>query len=79
MPGMAIGRDGWETIYFRKTCAQVVAPISFAQIPAVSVVSYLVLGAVPDALTWLGAAVIVGSALFMARENRRALASKAQP
>lgn len=64
---------------YRYGPASRLAPISFAQIPAVSVVSYLVLGAVPDALTWLGAAVIVGSALFMARENRRALASKAQP
>lgn len=56
---------------YRYGAASRLAPISFAQIPIVSLVAYLVLGTAPDALTWLGAAVIAASGLLMARENRR--------
>jgi drug/metabolite transporter (DMT)-like permease len=61
---------------YRYADASRLAPISFAQIVAVSVVAYAVLGSVPDIWTWTGAAVIVGSALIMTRESRRAPPSR---
>jgi drug/metabolite transporter (DMT)-like permease len=57
---------------YRFADASRLAPISFAQIVAVSVIAYLVLGAVPDVWTWAGAGIIAGSAVTMAREGRRA-------
>jgi drug/metabolite transporter (DMT)-like permease len=56
---------------YRFADASRLAPISFVQIVAVSVVAYAVLGSVPDIWTWTGAAVIAGSALMMTRESRR--------
>jgi drug/metabolite transporter (DMT)-like permease len=55
---------------YRYAAASRLAPISYAQIPFVSLVAYVVLGAMPDAWTWAGAAIIAGSALVMARESR---------
>ena len=49
--------------------AAVISPFHYAQLIWASLGGYLVFGHVPSAWTWLGAAVIIGSGLFIALEE----------
>lgn len=55
---------------FRKAPASTLAPLQYLEIVTATILSYLVFGDFPDALKWLGIAIIVGSGLFVFwREN----------
>ena len=54
--------------------ASVISPFGYAELITATTLGYLVFGAFPDAWTWVGAAVIVGSGLYIAyREGLRGL------
>ncbi len=56
---------------FARAPAGVLAPFAYAQIVAATAVGIVFFGAVPDAWTLLGVAMIVGAGVWIAREQRR--------
>ncbi len=50
---------------FKRAPASVLAPFSFTQIIWATALGYLVFGDLPDRATWAGAAIIVGSGLYV--------------
>ncbi|MEM8647464.1 MAG: DMT family transporter, partial [Pseudomonadota bacterium] len=50
---------------FRLAPASVLAPLNYMEIVSATILGYLVFGDFPDALKWLGIAIIVGSGLFI--------------
>jgi drug/metabolite transporter (DMT)-like permease len=46
--------------------ASIISPFHYVQLVWAAVLGYLVFGDVPAAETWLGAALIIGSGLFIA-------------
>lgn len=46
--------------------AAILSPLGYAELLGATALGWLVFGNVPDALTWVGAAVIVGSGLYVA-------------
>lgn len=57
---------------FRNAPASVLAPLQYIEIAAATVLGYLVFGDFPDAVKWLGIAIIVGSGLFIIWRERMA-------
>jgi drug/metabolite transporter (DMT)-like permease len=50
----------------------VIAPLGYVELVGSVVLGYLVFGNFPDAWTWVGAAVIIASGIYIAfRERRR--------
>ncbi|MCO8145331.1 DMT family transporter [Rhodovulum tesquicola] len=62
---------------FRRAEAGLLAPLQYLEIVGATVVGYLVFGDFPDALTWLGVAIILGSGLYVIHRGR--VASRGQP
>ncbi len=60
------------TYAFRFASASVLAPLQYLEIVAATGLGYWVFGDFPDALKWLGIAIIVGSGLFVFWRERRA-------
>ena len=56
---------------FRFAPASTLAPLQYLEIVAATTFGYLVFGDFPDALKWLGIAIIVGSGLFVFWRERR--------
>lgn len=54
---------------YTKADASAVMPFHYAQLPLVALLGYLLFGEVPDPWTWAGAAVIAGSAVYIARRE----------
>jgi len=52
-------------VAFRGTDISVVGPFRYAVVPMAILVGFLVFGEVPDALAWLGIALVVASGLYM--------------
>jgi drug/metabolite transporter (DMT)-like permease len=50
---------------FELAPAPVVAPLNYGQLVGATLLGFMVFGQVPDYWTWLGAAIIAGSGLFM--------------
>ena len=64
-----------QALYYAQ--ANVVAPFLYWQMVGSLIVGYIISGYVPDGLTWLGIAVIVGAGLYAGwRETREKAASK---
>lgn len=58
---------------FRLGEASLLSPINYGQLLMATLMTFLIFGTLPDALTWLGAGIIVGSGLYITyREARRA-------
>jgi drug/metabolite transporter (DMT)-like permease len=55
---------------FELAPAPVVSPFNYVQLLGAALLSYSVFGQVPDAWTWLGAAIIVASGIFMLYAER---------
>ncbi len=51
--------------------AAVIAPFGYGQLIGATVLGYLVFGDLPDRWTWLGAAVIIASGLYIAHRESR--------
>jgi drug/metabolite transporter (DMT)-like permease len=52
--------------------ATVVMPYDFLRLPFTALVGYLAFAQLPDPYTWMGAAVIFGASLYVARREARA-------
>ncbi|WP_299347964.1 DMT family transporter [uncultured Maritalea sp.] len=50
---------------FKRAPASLLAPFQYIEIVAATILGYLVFGDFPDALTWLGIAIILGSGLYV--------------
>jgi drug/metabolite transporter (DMT)-like permease len=57
--------------------ATILAPLGYAEIIGATVVGLLVFGDLPDGLTWIGVAVIIGSGVVVSLRERRAARSSA--
>ena len=57
------------TISYTKADASAVVPFDYARLPFVAVIAYFLFGEAPDLWTWVGAAVIAASAIYIARRE----------
>ena len=65
---------------FASADASVVLPFDYAKLPVGALIGYLAYGERPEAWTWIGAAVILGASVYVARrESRLARAREASP
>ncbi len=62
---------------FELAPAVFVSPFTYGQILGATSISYLVFGQLPDGWTWVGAAIIVASGLFILYWERRSEAPRA--
>lgn len=58
------------TIAYSRAPAAVVAPFNYVQLVGAAILGYLVFGSIPDFWTWVGAAVIVCSGLYLGHAER---------
>lgn len=56
---------------FEQAPASFVSPFNYAQIVAATILSYLIFGQLPDLWTWVGAALIIASGLYLLLRERR--------
>ena len=56
---------------FRRASASILAPFQYLEIISATLLGLLIFGDFPDAMTWLGIAVIVGSGLFVFYRERQ--------
>jgi drug/metabolite transporter (DMT)-like permease len=68
---LAVGAHLAMTRAYTKADASAVVPFDYARLPFVAVLAYLIFGQVPDLWTWVGAAVIVASAVYIVRREAR--------
>jgi len=70
----ALSTLGWLcfTRAFALADASAILPFEFTRMPFIAILAYVVLGEVPDKWTWLGAAVIFGSTLYIAHREHAA-------
>lgn len=54
---------------YSKADASAVIPFDYARLPFIAVIAYFAFGEAPDTWTWLGAAVIAASAIYIARRE----------
>ncbi|MGE5539664.1 MAG: DMT family transporter [Gemmatimonas sp.] len=57
------------TYAYAATDATVVLPFDYARLPFAALIAYFAFGEMPDRWTWVGAAVIAGSAIYIARRE----------
>jgi S-adenosylmethionine uptake transporter len=57
------------TYAYAATEATVVLPFDYARLPFAAIIGYLAFEEAPDLSTWIGAAVIAGSAIYIARRE----------
>ena len=57
------------TVAYAKADASAVIPFDYARLPFVAAIAFVLFGEVPDLWTWLGAAVIAASAIYIARRE----------
>lgn len=57
---------------YRAAPASVLAPLQYLEIVSATIFGWLVFGHLPDALKWLGIAIIIGSGLYIIWRERRA-------
>ncbi|MGC9418636.1 MAG: DMT family transporter [Rhodovulum sp.] len=55
---------------FRRAEAGLLAPLQYLEIVGATAVGYLIFGDFPDALTWVGVAIILGSGLYVFHRER---------
>jgi drug/metabolite transporter (DMT)-like permease len=56
---------------YAKADASAILPFSYARLPLVALIAYFAFDEIPDHWTWIGAGVIVGSAIYIARRETR--------
>ncbi|TNC63558.1 DMT family transporter [Rubellimicrobium roseum] len=64
------------TVALRFAPSATLAPLNYLEIVTASALGYLIFGDFPDALTWAGIAVIVGSGLYIIHRERQASAER---
>ncbi|MDF1748215.1 MAG: DMT family transporter [Alphaproteobacteria bacterium] len=63
---------------FAAADASIVMPFDYSRLPFVAIVGYFAFGQVSDYVTWIGAAIIAGSAIYIARREQQ-LAKRSHP
>jgi drug/metabolite transporter (DMT)-like permease len=61
---------------FQSGPAAVIAPLGYVELVGTTILGYLIFGNFPDAWTWLGAAVIIASGVYVAFRERRRRATR---
>ncbi len=61
---------------YTKADASAVMPFDYARLPFVAVIAFVAYGEVPDLWTWIGAAVIGASAIYIARREAQVAAER---
>lgn len=56
---------------YRAAPASVLAPVQYLEIVSATIFGWLVFGDLPDALKWLGIAIIIGSGLYIIWRERQ--------
>ena len=56
---------------FQAAPASVIAPLGYVELIGTAILGYLIFGNFPDALTWVGALIIIASGLYIATRERR--------
>jgi len=56
---------------FQSGPAAVIAPLGYVELIGTAALGYFVFGNFPDLWTWLGAAIIIASGLYIALRERR--------
>jgi drug/metabolite transporter (DMT)-like permease len=56
---------------FQAAPASIIAPLGYVELLGTAVLGYLIFGNFPDALTWVGALIIIASGLYIAMRERR--------
>jgi drug/metabolite transporter (DMT)-like permease len=56
---------------FQAAPAAVIAPLGYVELLGTAALGYLIFGNFPDALTWVGALIIIASGLYIAMRERR--------
>ncbi|PWV95272.1 EamA domain-containing membrane protein RarD [Hoeflea marina] len=70
--GISASVSGMLGVYaYRAAPASVLAPLQYLEIVSATVVAWFVFGDFPNALKWLGIAIVVGSGLFIIWRERR--------
>jgi len=55
---------------FQAAPAAVIAPLGYIELIGTTILGYLIFGNFPDALTWVGALIIIASGLYIAMRER---------
>lgn len=71
MGGFATVGQVAMTRAYAATEATIVLPFDYARLPFAAVIAYFAFAEVPDAWTWIGAAVIAGATIYIARREAR--------
>jgi drug/metabolite transporter (DMT)-like permease len=58
---------------FQAAPASVIAPLGYVELLGTAVLGYLIFGNFPDAVTWVGAMIIIASGLYIAMRERKRL------
>jgi drug/metabolite transporter (DMT)-like permease len=56
---------------FARADASAIMPFDYSRLPFVAAIGFVLFGEVPDAWTWVGAAVIAGAAIYIAQREAR--------
>jgi drug/metabolite transporter (DMT)-like permease len=56
---------------FQAAPASVIAPLGYVELIGTATLGYLIFATFPDALTWVGAVIIIASGLYIAMRERR--------
>jgi drug/metabolite transporter (DMT)-like permease len=64
---------------YRRTEATLLAPLVYFQLLAATILGYIFMGDLPDALTWAGLALVIGSGIASAVVSRERSAQHASP
>jgi drug/metabolite transporter (DMT)-like permease len=71
MLGVASSAGQWLVVLAHRLApASALAPISYTQLPWVTIGGYLVFGNLPDRWTLVGASIIIASGLYTAHRER---------
>lgn len=66
--GAVTAASQWLTLVaFARAPAPVLAPFSYAEIPSALILGLIIFGDLPDALSWIGIAIIIASGVAVAR------------
>jgi drug/metabolite transporter (DMT)-like permease len=62
---------------FQSGPAAVIAPLGYVELVGTTILGYLIFGNFPDLWTWVGAAIIIASGIYIAFRERRRRAARA--
>jgi drug/metabolite transporter (DMT)-like permease len=61
---------------YRHAEASAIMPLEYLRLPLIAIIAYILYMEIPDGWTWAGAAIIVGSAIYIAHRESRVLGQR---